>query len=299
MGNAPSLVILAAGLGSRYHGSKQVEGVGPNGEWLLEYAIHDALAAGFARVVMVIRAEFRDVLRNRLAPRLDGRAALHFVEQTVDRVPSGCQAPTGRRKPLGTGHALWCCTPLLDGPFAVINADDYYGASAFRLLADHFRASGHPAMVSYRLTATLSSNGSVNRGVCRVDAAGHLIDVREVTGIAVRDGALSGTAPDGRSETLAADAVVSLNCWGLQPDLLPGLEQGLRGFLARADATAEYFLPHAITTYLAARRVPLAVLPSPDAWLGMTYAGDRTHVMATLAAMHAAGTYPARLWEAR
>lgn len=292
----PTLVILAAGLGSRYGDAKQIAGVGPSGEWLLEYAIHDALAAGFARIVLVIRAALREPLQARLAPRVRGRASLEFVEQTGNKLPSGCRAPAGRSKPLGTGHAVWCCAPLLDGPFAVINADDYYGHAAFGLLARHFRAGGQPAMVGYRLAATLSSHGGVNRGVCRLDAHGNLEDISEFTDIAVRDGALAGNAPDGARTELVPDTVVSLNCWGLTPGLLPDLEHGLRDFLAHAGANDEYFLPHAIAAHLAARGTQLAVLPTTDAWLGLTYPADQPRVVEALAAMHAAGTYPTPLW---
>jgi hypothetical protein len=292
----PALVILAAGLGSRYGDTKQIAGVGPNGEWLLEYAIHDALAAGFTQVVMVIRPALRESLEARLAPHLQGHAALHFVEQSVDKVPAGCSVPVDRSKPLGTGHALWCCAPLLRGPFAVINADDYYGRDAFHLLAAHFSANARPAMVGYRLDATLSSHGGVNRGVCRIDADGQLEDVTEVIDIAARDGVLTGTAPNGARTTLTPDAVVSLNCWGLQPDLLPDLEQGLREFLPHAGAKNEYFLPHAIAAHLAKRRQSLAVLPSRDAWMGLTYPDDRARVVNAIAALHADGVYPTPLW---
>ena len=292
----PALVILAAGLGSRYGDSKQIAGVGPDGEWLLEYAIHDALAAGFTQVVMVIRGELREPLHARLAPHLQGRAALHFVEQTFDKVPAGCDVPGNRSKPLGTGHALWCCAPLLHGPFAVINADDYYGRDAFHLLAMHFSNSTKPAMVGYRLDATLSSHGGVNRGICRVDAHGQLEDVTEIIDIATRNGVLTGIAPSGARTTLAPDAVVSLNCWGLLPELLPDLEEGLRAFLPRADAKHEYFLPHAIAAHLAKHRQSLAVLPSDHAWMGLTYPDDRSHVVAAIAALHTRGAYPTPLW---
>ena len=293
--NAPALVILAAGLGSRYGDAKQVAGVGPHGEWLLEYAVHDALAAGFAQIVLVIRAELRVALTERLTLHLDGHAALHLIEQTSDNVPAGCVAPTGRKKPLGTGHALWCCAPVLNGPFAVINADDYYGRSAFRLLAGHFRRHGNPAMVGYRLDATLSRHGGVNRGVCRVDATGHLQDVSEFIDIDTRDGKLTGNAPDGKRVPLAPDTMVSLNCWGLTPALLPDLESGLRQFLAHAGAKDEYFLPHAITRHLAAHGETLSVLSTDDAWLGLTYPGDREHVVTAIAALHMAGAYPTPL----
>lgn len=290
------LVILAAGLGSRYGDAKQVAGVGPVGEWLLEYAIHDAIAAGFTDIVMVIRPELREALLKRLEPLLRGRARLHLVEQTFDAIPPGSHVPAGRRKPLGTGHALWCCRSFLNGPFAVINADDYYGRDAFRLLAAHFHDHPGPAMVGYRLGATLSDQGGVNRGVCRLDARGQLADVSEFTDIAVRDGELTGTAPDGTRRPLAPDVVVSLNCWGLTPALLPELEHGLRVFLAGAGVRDEYFLPHAIATHLATSQRPLAVLPTDDAWLGLTYPGDRARVTDAIADLHAAGAYPTPLW---
>lgn len=292
----PALVILAAGLGSRYGDAKQVAGVGPDGEWLLEYAIHDAIAAGFTQVVMVIRAELRTALTERLAPRIAGRATLDLVEQTIAAVPSGCRIPTGRSKPLGTGHALWCCRDLLRGPFAVINADDYYGRSAFGLLASHFRSDTSSAMVGYRLGATLSDQGGVNRGVCRVGEHGALEDVVEYTDIAIRAGQLAGTDPGGTRTPLAPDVVVSLNCWGLTPALLPDLEDGLKEFLAGAGERDEYFLPHAIAAHLARRRESLAVLPTDDVWLGLTYPGDRAPVAAAIAALHGTGAYPTPLW---
>jgi hypothetical protein len=293
---APALVILAAGLGRRYGNAKQVAGVGPRDEWMLEYAVHDALSAGFEQVVVVTRTELRAALQQRLAAPLRGRGALHFVEQSIDKVPAGCHAPVGRSKPLGTGHALWCCAPLLQGPFAVINADDFYGPNAFRLLAEHFRTAAKPAMVGYRLDATLSLHGGVNRGVCRVDADGHLLDVTEFIDIAARNGQLEGNVPDGTRQPLAPDSVVSLNCWGLLPDLLPGLERGLRAFLARAGQADEFFLPHAIATHLAEQHAVLAVLPTGDTWLGLTYPDDRPRVVSALAALHAGGTYPTPLW---
>ena len=293
---APALVILAAGLGSRYGDAKQIAGVGPGGEWLLEYAIHDAIAAGFAQIVMVTRAPLREILLQRLTPHLRNRTALHFVEQRFEMVPEGCKVPAGRIKPLGTGHALWCCAPLLRGPFAVINADDYYGRQAFRLLADHFSRNAHPAMVGYRLDATLSSHGGVNRGVCRVDEEGRLQTIQEFTNIGARGNELAGNAPDGTRTQLASDDVVSLNCWGLLPDLVPGLEHGLRAYLTTAGDTDEYLLPHAIAAHLAARGEMLSVLPTRDNWLGLTYPEDRDPVVAAIAKLHAAAAYPTPLW---
>lgn len=296
-GAAPTLVILAAGLGSRYGDSKQTAGVGPNGEWLLEYAVHDALAAGFAQIVMVIRPALRTALAARLTPHLHGRALLQFVEQSPDKVPAGCRIPADRSKPLGTGHALWCGSPLLRGPFAVINADDYYGRHAFDLLARHFNRSEDPAMVGYRLDQTVSSHGGVNRGVCRVGARDGLEDVSEFSDITrSANGIIAGNAADGSRRPLAEDTVVSLNCWGLTPALLPDLEAGLRAFLDTAGERDEYFLPHAIATHLAAHAQKLSVLRSNDTWLGLTYAADRERVAAAIAGWHTAGMYPTPLW---
>ena len=292
----PILVVLAAGVGHRFGGDKQLAALGPDGEWLVEYAIHDALAAGFARIVLVIRAELREALAYRLAPHVDGRAELVFVEQAVQAVPDGCAAPPGRRKPLGTGHALWCSRAALDRPFAVVNADDYYGASAFALLAGHFARPQGPAMVGYRLDRTLSTHGGVNRGLCAVDGRGHLAGIAEYTDI--RDGrdGPTGLDPQRVRRPLATGAIVSLNCWGLLPDLLPALEGGLRDFLAGAGAEDEYFLPAAIDRHLARSGRPLRVLESGDEWLGVTHPADVGQVVACLAALHAGGRYPPRLW---
>jgi NDP-sugar pyrophosphorylase family protein len=242
-----------------------------------------------------VRAELSESLQTRLGPTV-GNTRLRFVEQSSERVPSGCEPPRGRKKPLGTGHALWCCADLLHGPFAVINADDYYGRHAFGLLAEHFRKGRGPAMVGYRLDAALSEHGGVNRGVCRLDPDGFLEDVAEHTNIARRQGRLSGTTPGGEREVLAPDRVVSLNCWGLLPELLPDLEAGLRAFLADAGESREYYLPEAISRHLARHGKKLAVLPTTDTWLGLTYPDDYPKVVAALAALHANGTYPTPLW---
>lgn len=291
-GLQPILIVLAAGAGRRYGGDKQRAGIGPDGQWLIEYAVHDALAAGFARVVVVTREDLRDTLERRLAPALHGRAELVFALQSLDRVPDGCRTPAARTKPLGTGHALWCAGALLDGPFAVINADDFYGAQAFERLAVHLRSGAGAAMVGFRLARTLSAHGGVNRGVCTLDGDGHLAGVVEYADIRIGAGArIDGRDGNGVRRQLDADAFVSLNCWGFQTDLLPVLERGLREFLAGAGADDEYYLPAAIDRYLAGGAHRLAVLESDDDWLGLTYADDNTFVAAKLAALHATGRY--------
>ncbi|HJU08777.1 MAG TPA: NTP transferase domain-containing protein [Rhodanobacteraceae bacterium] len=295
MPREPTLVILAAGVGRRYGEEKQIAAVGPDGEWLLEYAFHDALAASFTRVLMVIRASLREALQQRLVPHLRGRCELHLIEQSPDRVPAGCHVSADRSKPLGTGHALWCCKDLLHGPFAVINADDYYGRDAFALLAQHFRSGAGPAMVGYRLEKSLSPHGGVNRGLCRIDD-GCLSGVEEFVDIHVVDDGLRGRSPAGVDTRLDPDDIVSLNCWGLLPDLLPDLESGLIEFLEHMGSDDEYFLPAAIDRHLARSGRRLAVLKARGEWLGLTYPQDRPRVAARLAAMHAAGTYPTPLW---
>ncbi|MFI4970287.1 MAG: NTP transferase domain-containing protein [Lysobacterales bacterium] len=293
--DGPILVVLAAGLGHRFGGDKQVTGFGPGGEWLIEYAIHDAFAAGFARIVIVTRSALRDRLADRLLPLAGRRGEILFIDQAVSRVPAGCVPPVGRHKPLGTGHALWCSRDALDGPFAVINADDCYGAGAFALLAAHFRHGHGPAMIGYRLGRTLSAGGGVNRGLCTLDR-GELAGVVEYTDIRIDASGLRGLDAQRTRWPLAADAIVSLNCWGLLPDLLPSLEAGLRDFLAGAGADGEYFLPAAIDRYLATSGQRLRVLDSRDDWLGVTYPADVDAVVARLAALHAAGRYPTPLW---
>lgn len=292
-----TLVLLAAGIGRRYGEEKQIAAVGPDGEWLLEYAILDALVASFTRVLVIIRAPLLETLQARLAPRLRGRCELHLIEQSPDRVPAGCHISVERSKPLGTGHALWCCKELLHGPFAVINADDYYGRDAFVLLAEHFRSGAGPAMVGYRLEKSLSPHGGVNRGVCRIDDDGCLSGIEEFVDIRIADGGLHGRSPAGVNTRLDPGTIVSLNCWGLLPDLPPDLESGLIEFLEHAGSNDEYFLPAAIDRHLARSGRRLTVLKARGEWLGLTYPQDRPRVVERLAAMHAAGIYPTPLWK--
>jgi len=239
----PALLVLAAGMGSRYGGLKQLDPVGPGGETILDYSVYDALRAGFGRVVFVIRRDFEAQFRENVMARYAGRASVEAVFQSTDALPSGAAARPKREKPWGTGHAVWCAREAIRENFAVINADDFYGADAFVQLA---RFLGEPqfrrrfAMIGFQLARTLSEHGSVSRGVCVV-ADGSLMSIVERTGIAAAD--------VGPGRIFTGEEIVSMNCWGFNPALFPALGQDLREFLAArgADPAAEFFLPAAVS----------------------------------------------------
>ncbi len=287
--SAPALVILAAGVGSRFGGPKQLSPVGPSGETLLDYAIYDAMRAGFARAVLVIREELRAPLREQVA-RVVGRALpVDYVEQRLDDLPRGRRVPAGRVKPWGTGHAVLAGREAVDGPFAVCNADDYYGPGAYRLLAEHLTAkAGTPplhAFVGYRLDATLSAHGGVARAVASTGPNGLVTRLVEVKNVRGGDGPFTGAEQ------------VSMNLWGFAPDVLAVLEEQFTAFLDAPGlaADAEFLLSTALGDQVAAGRARLRVLPAPDRWLGMTFAADVEAVRAALAELVRAGTYPADL----
>jgi hypothetical protein len=308
------LVVLAAGLGTRFGGDKQLEPVGPDGETLMDYAIFDAAAAGVQRVVFVVRREHEGVFREQITRRYAARLEIAFAFQELDDLPSGFTVPPGRRKPWGTGHAVWAARHAVDGPFATINADDFYGAAGFRRLADFFSAgisvetpaeasvatpAARPArwaLVTYELGNTLSQNGTVSRGVCDVDQAGHLRGIREVGGIeAVRGlGKTDAGLPRARSgeRSFSGREPVSMNLWGLTPAVFAPLEAAFREFLAADATSAELYLPAVIDREIAAGRAEVRALSVPDRWIGMTHPADRAAVVEALAA----APYPRPLW---
>jgi dTDP-glucose pyrophosphorylase len=288
---APSLLVLAAGRGSRYGGLKQIDPVGPSGETLLDYAVYDAIRAGFARVVFVIRRDFEEAFRSAVTSKYEGRVAVGFVYQSVAELPSGCAPAPGRERPWGTGHAVWCARGALDGPFAVINADDFYGAGSFSLLAAFLgRAEGARfAMVGFRLDRTLSENGTVSRGICRV-RDGALQSITEEKAIARSD--------VGPGRRFSGDETVSMNCWGFTPSLFPGLEARLRAFLAAkgSDPKAELYIPEAVSDLISGGSASAEVLPGEDSWFGITYKEDRGRVSDEIGALVRAGQYPKALF---
>ncbi len=304
----PTLLVMAAGMGSRFGGAKQIEPVGPHGETLLDYSVFDALRAGFDRVVFIIRRDFEAVFRERVGARFEKRVAVDYVFQEIDRLPDPLfKPPAERTKPWGTGHAVWCAANAVRRPFVVINADDFYGRDAFASLAKFFAASpasatagpARFAMAGYRIADTLSEHGSVSRGVCRVDAQMRLRGIEEVTAIeAAGDGAGRARLPDGTVRSISSDTLVSMNCWGFTPAFFPMLEDGLLQFLAThgRDLKAEYYLPSAVAESIFSGLAETSVVPVRASWFGVTYREDKPRVVAAIGRLIAAGEYPAALW---
>jgi UTP-glucose-1-phosphate uridylyltransferase len=287
----PTLLVLAAGMGSRYGGLKQIDPVGPAGETVLDYAVFDAIRAGFGRVVFVVRKEFEESFRSAVTAKYAGKIAVDLVHQSVDDLPGGFDVPSGREKPWGTGHAVWCARDAISGPFAVINADDFYGARSFTGLADFLaRARGAEfAIVGFGLANTLSENGTVSRGVCVVKA-GRLESITEQRAIARDD--------VGEGRRFSGAEIVSMNFWGFTPAIFEGLNAALRAFLATSgtDPKAEFYLPAAVSGLIATGAATVDVIPSADSWFGITYREDKPRVAEAIRSLVAAGMYPARLF---
>jgi len=281
-------------MGSRYGGLKQIDPVGPSGETILDYSVFDALRAGFGRVVFVIRRDFEEMFREKIGAKYAGRIAVDYVFQSLDALPAGLAVPLGREKPWGTGHATWCARDVLREPFAVINADDFYGADSFRQLGAFLtQANGvSAAMVGFQLANTLSENGAVSRGVCEVAADGTLLGVTEHTGIL--------PAEVGVDKKFAGETIVSMNCWGFTPAIFPRLDERFHAFLDKAlvetPSKAEFYLPGSVSELIGRKEATVRVLPTTSNWFGVTYREDRPRVVAALAGLVGSGAYPQKLW---
>ena len=299
MSQDSTLVILAAGMGSRFGGLKQVVPMGPHGESIMDYSIHDAKQAGFKRVVFVIREFMDQAFRDRISARWEGRIETGYAFQELDTELSGA-VPPDREKPWGTGHALLCARAELDGPFAVINADDYYGPQAFAQLNDFMKnspdANAH-AMVGYRLNQTLSEVGTVCRGVCQVDGESRLLSIAEHTGIGKQaDGVLRGLAPDDRTVELSGETCVSMNCWGFKPGFVTQLAAKFDAFFAGGPGPKEeFYLPAAVDDLMHAGDVIVQVLDTQDPWFGVTYKEDQALVQSHIQQLIQQGVYPEKL----
>jgi hypothetical protein len=288
-------------MGSRYGGLKQLDGIGPGGETIMDYSVFDALRAGFGTVVFVIGKHFEQDFREKILTKYQGHVDVELVFQSIDALPEGFTAPSERTKPWGTNHAVLMGRDAIKEPFAVINADDFYGRDSFRVLGEWLRGrhtQGEYCMVGFRLGNTLSESGSVARGVCSVDGAGFLTGVTERTDIRRRDGEITFTDENGRQQTLAPGTPVSMNMWGLTPDYFGHSEEMFRDFLSRNidNPKAEYYIPLAVNELVTSGRATVKVLDTDSQWFGVTYADDRPVVVEKIAALVAAGEYPAKLW---
>lgn len=294
------LVVLAAGMGSRFGGLKQVAPVGPNGELIIEYSMYDARRGGFDRAVFVIRRDIEKDFRAAVGRRLEARMDVSYVHQELADLPAPHGPPPGRTKPWGTGQAVIAAEPAVRRPFAVINADDFYGASAYRTLADYFRGAVNPsyALVGYVLRQTLSDHGGVNRGLCAADAAGRLIDIKETLKIErTPDGGARHPGADGTWVRLTGDEIVSMTFFGFTPAVFGQLQERFGRFLAEHghDEKAEFLLPTALGDITRAGLAEMRLLRSGDQWFGVTYREDLPATRAAIQRLIAAGAYPEKL----
>lgn len=302
MAQKPVLVIMAAGLGSRYGGLKQIDPVDEQGQIIIDFSIFDAIRAGFGKVICVIKpemeTEFREVIGDRIAPYVP----IQYAYQRLEVLPEGFRVPKERRKPWGTAHAVLCAKPLIDAPFAVINADDFYGRTAYGQLARFLakpRGAEEHVMVGYAIQNTLTENGNVARGICRVEN-GMLTEIVERTHIEPRPGGAAFTEDGEHFTFLPDDTVVSMNFWGFQPGILQEIEKRFAGYLREHLPTdplkCEYFLPLIPNQLIHEGKATVAVLPTQEKWYGVTYREDMAKVRAAIARMKAEGLYPDQLW---
>ena len=295
----PTLFVLAAGMGSRYGGLKQLDPLGPQGQTIMDYSIFDAIRAGFGKVVFVIRKDFEEDFRRSILSKYEGHIPVEVVFQSTDKLPEGYTCPEERTKPWGTNHAVMMGADVINEPFAVINADDFYGRDAFAVIAaDLMRErtrKGDYSMVGFRVGNTMSENGSVSRGVCSVNAEGNLTKVVERTGIAYdKDHRICFLDENNETEYLDPSTPVSMNLWGFTPDYFSYSDREFRRFLDKCLTTpkAEFYIPTAIDTLINSGEATVKVLDTTSRWFGVTYAADRQGVVDKLAVLHAAGEYP-------
>lgn len=308
MNKKPVLVIMAAGLGSRYGGLKQLDAMDTCGHRLIDYAVFDAKRAGFETVFFIIRKENQNDFHELIGSRMEPFMNVNYIYQELTHVPEDLNVPAERTKPLGTGHAIWCCKDEIQSPFVVINADDYYGVSPYQQMYDYLTglsadSTAAYAMAGFRLDHTLSDHGTVARGICQTDSSGYLSSIDEQTSIEKRNGIICAqTQTNEASIVLAPDTTVSMNMWGFTPDVFAFLEDGLCRFLSRElpenPLKAEYYLPKEINRLIEGRLSQVRVLPVTEQWYGVTYKEDKALVTAALARMQKEGIYPKYLWEA-
>ncbi len=302
MNKKPVLVILAAGMGSRYGGMKQIDGVGNHGEPIIEFSIHDAKEAGFEKVVLIIRREHEEAFRKALTDKIEGKMEVAFAYQDMTDIPEDVTIPEGREKPWGTTHALLACRNIVDGPFAIINADDFYGKDAYKVIYNYLAneiKDDEYAMVGYLCGNTLSENGTVTRGVCRKDEDGWLTDIVEIKEIYKKDGK-AVCNDNGAIRELAEDDVVSMNFWGFTPKIfeeaMPVFDRDIHQGVVENPLKCESLIPTTVGELVKEGVCKVKVLSSKDRWFGVTYKEDKPDVMARIQEMKDNGIYPDILW---
>ena len=300
----PALLVLAAGMGSRYGGLKQLDQIGPNGETIIDYSVFDAIRAGFGKVVFVIRKDFEEEFKSRIGSRYAGKIAVDYAFQSIDDLPGGYKVPAGRSKPWGTGHAILAARDLIKEPFAAINGDDFYGRSSFKLLADYLSSAKDGAKADYSMCGfilrnVLSDNGSVSRGICTVDNNDNLKTVIENTKIIKSDsGTVISIREDGAEVTMSGDEVASMNMWGFTPSIFEHLEKQFINFLEKRglEEKSEFYIPAVVDQLIRENIAEVKVMVSPDSWFGVTYREDREYVIGSILKLVQNGTYPEKLF---
>ncbi|MCI9168423.1 MAG: nucleotidyltransferase [Dorea sp.] len=305
----PVLVIMAAGMGSRYGGLKQIDPVDAQGHIIMDFSMYDARKAGFEKVIFIIKRENEKDFREAVGDRISQYMEVSYVFQEAGNLPEGYGVPKGRVKPWGTGHAVLCCSGEIDGPFAVINADDYYGAEAFKLIYDYLASHQDDekyryTMVGYKLGNTVTDNGHVARGICDMNERGELVAIHERTRIEKQDGGIAYTEDEGATWVpVPEETIVSMNMWGFTSSILKELKGRFPAFLDRGleenPMKCEYFLPAVVSKLLEEEKAAVAVLKSADKWYGVTYKEDKPVVVAAIQKMKDEGLYPENLWEDR
>ena len=296
----PTLLVLAAGMGSRYGGLKQLDPVGPDDETIIDYSIFDARRAGFGKVVFVIRKEIEHAFKEKISARYEKRVPVEYVFQETDKLIPGFTLPEGRTKPWGTTHAILMAANVIHEPFGVINADDFYGAESYRVLAQHLQSGATDyAMVGFVLRNTLSDFGAVARGVCHVADDGYLNDITELKSIEREGARITNIDAEGKETVLSGSELVSMNMWGFTPQIFPQLYEHFQRFLEQHgnDLHAECYLPSSVNTLIEAGLARVKVLRSDDAWFGVTYREDHPRVVQSIGRLIEQGTYPRRLWQ--
>jgi len=299
----PTLLVLAAGMGSRYGGLKQIDPIGPNGEIIIDYSIYDAVKAGFGKVVFVIRKDIEDMFKEHIGSRFQDIIPVEYAYQQLNDLPNGFQVPEGREKPWGTGHAIYAARNIVKEPFAVINADDFYGKSAYTLLGQKLKevstsSIDQYSMVGFVLSNTLSENGFVSRGVCELGDNNILDTVVERTNIVKTASGAEATLEDGSKLSLTGDEVVSMNFWGFTPTLFDHLERMFTAFLKDrgSELKSEFYIPSVVADLIKEGRASAEVLTSKDSWFGVTYPEDKDMVVKSVRALVESGAYPNKLF---